>query len=111
LLGPQHNRIAALLLMTAAGAMNGFININIITIVQLSTPGAFRGRVFGLLGTLCGGIAPIAMGLGGLAADLLNQNIPLLFMCCGGTAAVLSFSLAFDRSTREFLAWEQPSPS
>ncbi|MDD2717669.1 MAG: MFS transporter [Candidatus Wallbacteria bacterium] len=102
--------IQAMLLMFLAGIMNGFINISIITILQLTTASEIRGRVFGLLGTICSGITPIAMGLAGVVADLLNKNIPAIYIFCGSAGAILSLLVGLDRATREFLAYEPEKP-
>jgi DHA3 family macrolide efflux protein-like MFS transporter len=105
LLGLVKVPIIALLMMFFAGIMNGFININIMTAIQVSTDNNIRGRVFGLLQTMSMGITPISMGLSGIIADLLNQNIPLIYIISGGIAAILSFLVALNKDTREFLAF------
>ncbi len=96
----------ALALFVVTGVLNGYLNINIATILQLTTPSEIRGRVFALLGTLSGGLAPIAMGLSGVVADLLDRNIPLIFGICGVVALILSIILASNKDFRLFLAYE-----
>jgi len=103
--------MSALVLFVLLGVTNGMVNINIATVIQLTTPSEIRGRVMGLLGTLVGGLTPIAMGLSGVVADLVNQNIPIIIIFCGGSATVLSIALAFSRPYREFLAYVPPSPA
>lgn len=88
------------------GIFIGYININIITILQISTPSVIRGRVFSLLGTLAGGLTPIAMGLAGVVTDLLNKDIALLYMICGGSTAITSLIFFFNKPFRNFLATE-----
>lgn len=105
LLGLVRNPFIALIMMLFAGIMNGFININIMTAIQVSTDNNIRGRVFGLLQTMSMGITPISMGLSGIIADLLNQNIPLIYIVSGGIAAVLSFLVGLNKDTREFLSF------
>jgi len=100
---------SALILMFLAGTLNGYVNVNIMTTMQLMTPSEIRGRVFGLLGTVSGGLAPLAMGLTGVVADLLNQNIPLIYVICGGTTAVLSVLVSFGREFRSFLSYDTKS--
>ncbi len=100
------NLFGALAIWFGVGILNGFININIATILQLSTPSEIRGRVFGLLTTLSSGLTPIAMGLSGVIADLLHQNIPLLFTLSGAAATLLSIAVSFNRTFRNFLAYE-----
>ncbi len=101
----------ALALMLLTGVLNGYININIATILQLTTPSEIRGRVFGLLGTLAGGLAPIAMGLSGVVADLLDRNVPLIYVVCGGITAALSILVSTGPAFRAFLAFEPEDTS
>ena len=96
----------ALLLMMALGIFNGFLNINIITILQVGVPSEMRGRMFGLLTTLTSGLTPISMGLAGIVADLINQNIPLMYAFCGGITLLLSILVSFSKNFRIFLQSE-----
>jgi len=96
-------------LFVAMGVVNGFININISTIIQVTTPSEIRGRVMGLLGTLSAGLAPIAMGLSGVVADLVDQDIPLIIKVSAGAATRLSIAVAVNRNFRDFLAYEPPA--
>ncbi|MDH3890034.1 MAG: MFS transporter [candidate division Zixibacteria bacterium] len=102
-LGLTKSPPAAVVLMFLAGAVNGYININIATIMQLTTPSEIRGRVFGLLGTMSAGLTPISMGLTGFVTDLLDQNIPLVMISCGLITAILSIAVSFGREFRQFL--------
>ncbi len=107
-LGLTDSRFVALAVLIATGVLNGFLNINIATIVQLTAPTEIRGRVFSLLSMVTGGLAPLAMGLSGVIADLLDQNVPLIYVVCGGTTAALSIAVSFSRSFRDFLACQPP---
>ena len=98
----------ALVLFVALGLTNGLVNINIATVIQITTPSEIRGRVMGLLGTIAGGLTPIAMGLSGVVADLVDQNIPLIIIVCGAASTALSIAIAFNRHFRQFLAYEPP---
>ncbi len=106
LLGVNRSPLGALILMLAVGIMSGFINISIITILQLSTPSEIRGRVFGLLSTLSAGLIPISMGLTGVVADLLHQNVPLILISTGVLGTLFSAWLLTSQEFREFLAYE-----
>jgi MFS family permease len=86
--------------------MNGYVNVNISTIVQTTTPSDLRGRVFGLLATISAALAPISMGLTGVVADLLGQNIPLIYSACGAIMIVLTLLIALNRAFRSFLVSE-----
>lgn len=106
LLGFTPVPIVALALAFVAGAMNGFVNVYARTIVQMTTPADMRGRVFGLLNTLAVGLTPLAMGLSGVVADLVNQNIPLIYRTCGGIALALSLLVVLSERFRALLAYE-----
>lgn len=84
----------AVALMLVVGLMIGGFNVSVITALQLGTPSEYRGRVFGMVWTVAGSIAPIAIGLFGVIADLIGQNIPLLFVCCAAMAAVSAVAIA-----------------
>ena len=98
----------ALVLAFLGGIMGGFVVVNLTTILQITTPGVIRGRVFGLLGTIAGGLTPIAMGMSGIVADLLNQNIPLIYVGSGLISGSLAGLIALNRDYRRFLAYEAP---
>ena len=105
-LGLASGPIAVMILALTAGILNGYTGVNILTILQFTTPSEIRGRVFGLLGTMVGVISPVAMGLSGVIADLLNQNIPLIYQICGITLATLSILIALNKNYRAFLTLE-----
>jgi MFS family permease len=105
-LGLAQGPLLAMLLTFTAGLMGGFIGVNIVTILQKRTPSEIRGRVFGFLSTLAGSVAPIGMGLGGVAADLLGHNIPLIYMVCGGIMAVLSVLTSLSSQFRGLVSYE-----
>ena len=96
--------VCALAVAGALGLLTGLININIATILQTTTPSEIRGRVFGLLGTLALGLAPIGMGLAGPVADLTGQKIPLIFVACGLLMVAFTLAVATDRDFRAYLA-------
>lgn len=105
-LGFVRHPLGAVAAMLVAGLLNGAVNVVVQTIVQISTPSEMRGRVLGLLVTLANGLAPIAMGLSGVAADLLDQRVRLIYVACGVLAGLLSVALLFGRELRSFLAVE-----
>jgi DHA3 family macrolide efflux protein-like MFS transporter len=100
----------SLFIIFILGLANGFVNINIMTILQQSTPSVIRGRVFGLVGAITGGLAPIAMGLSGVVADLTGQNIPIIYVSCGVITFILTAIISFSADYRRFLAFEQDVP-
>jgi len=104
-LGVADDKIVAVAIGLVVGLLNGIVNINIITILQITTPSKIRGRVFGVLGTISGGLMPLGMALAGVVADLANQDIPLIFMACGMITAVCTLLVATSREFRAFLSY------
>lgn len=107
ILGLLRNPIQATVTVFLGGFVSGFVAVNITTIMQITTPREMRGRLFGLLATLSGGLTPIAMGLSGVITDLVNQNIPLIYMGCGGIMTILSLMVTLNGDFRQFLARDQ----
>ncbi|HEY3121109.1 MAG TPA: MFS transporter [Vicinamibacteria bacterium] len=108
-LGLVSSRWAAAGIVFGIGATNGFLGVKLITILQLNTEPSFRGRVIGLIQTITGGLAPVAMGLTGIVADLTGRNLPLIYLVCGGITSLLWASTAMRRECRAFLAGEEPA--
>lgn len=106
-LGLVRNPTTAMALAFLGGFTSGFVTVNITTVVQITTPGEIRGRVFGLLAAISGSLTPIAMGLAGVVADLVNQNIPLIYVSCGVIMTLLSVLVSLSREFRSFLAYDQ----
>ena len=106
-LGLVSSPATAMVLGFLGGFTSGFVTVNITTVVQVTTPGEIRGRVFGLLAAISASLAPIAMGLAGVVADLVNQNIPLIYVTCGVIMTLLSVLVSLRREFRSFLAYDQ----
>jgi len=72
------------------------------TAIQLTTPKALHGRVFGLYSTLSTASVPFGMGFFGVAMDLLRKVIPqpsqapaMIFLFCGVTlCAIVAFFMS-----------------
>lgn len=103
LFGLMTSGLSSLLLMIGIGIADGYFSVNVITLLQISVPSKMRGRVFALLNSISGGLAPVAMGLAGVAADLLDKNIPLIFIVCGVFTFLTCLFSAFSKHYREFL--------
>jgi MFS transporter, DHA3 family, macrolide efflux protein len=101
--------LLAMWLIAAVGAMNGFIVLKLLTVLQSATATEMRGRVFGLLMTITRGLTPFAMGLTGVIADMTHRNIPLIYATCGVIATLLASNVALRSSCRAFLAGEDES--
>jgi DHA3 family macrolide efflux protein-like MFS transporter len=93
----------ALAFSFVAGAALGMFNINIMTLLQRSTPSELRGRVIGLLGTLGGAAMPLGMALGGFLGDLTDKNIPLVYGVCTALSVLSTLVLATRKECRVFL--------
>jgi hypothetical protein len=102
---------AAMAIVGTIGLASGFLNVKLLTALQLATPPDIRGRVFGVLGTITGALAPIAMGLTGLLTDVTGRHISLVYGVCGIAAALLSASIALRRECRAFLAGQAEVPA
>ena len=94
----------ALLLIVVTGVQSGMINIFVLTLIQSTTPTELRGRTMAFVVVIAAGIAPLGMALGGFLGDLTSKNMPLIYVICGGTAALLTLIGALNRAFREFLA-------
>lgn len=92
-----------------AGAIIGYFNIIIQTILQGVTPKNLRGRVFGLISTISGGLMPLGMGLTGIVADLLNKNVPLIFTISSSVLFIASILIFFNKHSFDFFAYEPPA--
>ena len=105
-LGTVRAPIIGLALFLVVGICTGMINIFVITLFQITTPGEMRGRVMALVIALSGAATPLGMALGGLLGDLTDKNIPFLYILCGTLIGVLSLSASTHSPFREFLAWD-----
>lgn len=107
MLGLVRSAPLALALSVVGGISSGFVGVNIVTLLQITTPREIRGRVFGVMGTIAGSLSPIAMGLAGVVADLLDQNIPLIYLSCGAIMTALTVLVISNRDFRKFLVFER----
>lgn len=102
--GFLHRPFLALAAAFAIGAMLGLVNVNLLTLLQSSTPPELRGRVMGLWTSIATGLTPLGMALGGVAFDLAGKSIPLVFTTCGALTVVIIAACVSRRSTRRFMA-------
>jgi len=103
-LGLSRTPLISLAMTFFMGLLSGVVNISIITVLQLTTPSEIRGRVFGLLGTIIGGLMPLGMGLAGMVMEILDNDVALIFIVCGVAMALVNIGMAFNRHFRAFLA-------
>ncbi len=107
-LGLASNRPTALLATFLLGAMLAVINVQLLSILQATTPPELRGRILSLLTTISSGLIPIGMAVGGVAGDLSGKNVPLVYFICGLLAFLFELALMLRRSVKAFLS--HPSP-
>ena len=99
----------AVINMFMGGMMMGFFQVNVLTILQQTTPDWIRGRVFAVLTTITGALTPVGMGMTGVITDLLNQNVPLVLIAGGALSFFSCVILTFSPAFREYMAYE-PAP-
>ena len=85
------------------GVFMGVMMVAFTTLMQATTPDELRGRVMSVMMTLIMGTMPIAMGLAGVLADAVDQNVPLLFVSGGIAAGCIVTVMGRGRAFREFL--------
>lgn len=102
-LGLVTNRGIALVFALLGGAAGGFIAVYLNSAVQITTSPRVRGQVLTVLGAISGVLASLAMGLAGIIAELLNQNIPPLFIACGVAMAVSALITTMMPNFRYFM--------
>jgi MFS transporter, DHA3 family, macrolide efflux protein len=97
-LGLISNEYILLPVIYLIGIVIANIVVNLNTIIQISTPNAMHGRIFGLYNTLSTASIPIGMGFFGIFLDILRKVSPmpsnapsLIFLFCGIVLCVISF--------------------
>jgi len=106
-LGLTRSAELTLALSALGGVTAGFFIVNLTSILQATTPGEIRGRVFALLATISGSLAPIAMGLTGVVADLVHRDVPLIYLACGAATVALCALAVASRDLRAYLMHER----
>jgi MFS family permease len=86
------------------GALSSFVNVSIITVLQIATPSQIRGRVFGLLTTITACLQPVGMGMAGAAASLAGKNTGFIYILCGCCMAIVTLVAVGLRGIREYLS-------
>jgi len=87
-----------LILMCAMGVLLGFANISIMAYFQSVVPDEIRGRVFGFMTTLVGGLQPLAFGVIGVLADVVPVSV--VFLVSGSALVIGGLSLYGVRGMR-----------
>ena len=95
---------AMLALAIVAGLTNAVLNALFFSILQLTVPQDKRGKVFGLLETLAGGLIPVALAVGGILAEFLNLR--LLISSCYFITFLCFVPMAFMPDIVKFINFD-----
>ena len=104
LLALIRNPTLVLVNLTLFGFLLPLINVNIVSLLQGSTPSEIRGRVMGVVGTIALGLIPIAQGLSGILIDAVDQRVPIIYATAGGLFVALVLLATCSAAFRRFLA-------
>lgn len=102
------SRFLALAVLGGVGICTGIVNALALTLFQMLTPTAMRGRVLSLMLMLSGAVSPLGMFLGGVLGDL--APLPLIFAASGVSTLIVSLLAVRNREVRRFLATPLASP-
>lgn len=86
-------------LLSSCMAVSRLINTSL---KQKVIPDKLRGRVFGTLDSINGGLAPLSFALSGIIIDLMDKNILMLFSIIFAIYALLAIAFVFNRPIRHF---------
>lgn len=95
---------ASLLLLFISGFTNAVINVFFGAIVQMTVPQDKRGKVFGLMTTVLGGLSPISMAVGGVLAEFID--IRAIISACWVVVLVMFVPFGFVESFRRFINFD-----
>ena len=85
----------------AAGVTNAIVNVMIQTIMQSTVPSEDRGKVFGILSTVSGGLTPLAMASSGIIAGIAGVRPTIV--AAFSILALAALPLLIDRHFKEFI--------
>jgi DHA3 family macrolide efflux protein-like MFS transporter len=98
---PMVNFNYMLVLLFIAGFFNAIVNTFISASVQLTVPQDMRGKVFSIMNSVCGGLVPIAMAIGGILAEFIA--IKYIILTCFLLSGMGLLPLAFISSFKRFI--------
>ncbi|MDH4210579.1 MAG: MFS transporter [candidate division WOR-3 bacterium] len=96
-------------LVFITGFVNAILNTFISTVLQLTTPQDKRGKVFGLLGSIAGGLMPVAYSVGGVLAEFIS--IRLLISASFIVVLLCYLPMFFSISFRKYLQFDPDQQS
>ena len=106
LMGTAEKSYILLIANAVSGFFMGGTIVLFTTLMQATTPDGLRGRVASVMSTVIGGTTPIAMGLSGVLADAVDQDVPFLFQTASVFCFIFVSMLIANRPFREFLSTE-----
>ncbi len=90
-----------LVLLFIAGFFNAIVNTFIGATLQLTVPQEMRGKVFSIMNTVCGGLVPIAMAIGGILAEFIA--IKYIIITCFLLSGMAIIPLGFIKNFKHFI--------
>lgn len=103
-LAVTRNPHVALFLIIGNGVLVGMASNYFMTKVQAQVPANLRGRVISVSQTLITIFSLPFLGIGCVTADLLGNNVILVFLGCGVAAAFIPVWACFQKNYRLFMA-------
>ena len=98
---PMVNFKFMLVLLFIAGFFNAIVNTFISATLQLTVPQEMRGKVFSIMNTVCGGLVPIAMAVGGILAEFIA--IKYIILTCFMLSGLGIIPLGFIKKFKHFI--------
>jgi DHA3 family macrolide efflux protein-like MFS transporter len=98
---PMVNFKYMLVLLFISGFFNAIVNALISASIQLTVPQDMRGKVFSIMNTVCGGLMPIAMALGGILAEFIA--IKYIILTCFLLSGIGILPLGFTKNFKRFI--------
>ncbi len=103
-LGFVSTSFEALLVTFIGGIFNGYVLVNLQTIIQMTVPSEIRGRVMGLLTTISASAVPLGQGLSGFLAEIFS--IQFIYITIGAIMVVIYFFISLNRDFRIFISYD-----
>ena len=75
----------------------GFITVMVVSSIQRNTSNYIRGRVIGCLYTVASALGVFSVGISGVIADLMANNVRVIFYVFGALALISPFSFLNSR--------------
>jgi len=90
-------------LLVVVGACSSYVGMQLMSLLQLSTPSELRGRMVGNFLTLTAVLMPLSLALTGLLVDLVGQRLNLILLGCGLMIGLTQVPLVLNKSFLAFL--------